>query len=764
MASADHHSSSSLLAEKGEFAAARANPFLEDMCRTPWQVEHTVESLQADLLEEILDTLEGQRGAPLMLLTAPRAGYGKTHLLGRIVKEVDKHAVIVPISFRSRDALSWATVSWRGIDSLLESELATPGWSRLREASAQVVMLLVRQLIEQGKLSCTNPSQALDVLKGSARAIFDRQGQARRIGEWLAAHREGLSHSLSAIAAQQLPQGVERLQDWMTALLRQALEGELAGVAEMQDLCSADPNASAPAWLSLLGLWKPVVILVDHLDGFYQNPDAGVKIATLMINLVDNHKMHVVLSLNQDIWQATFGDHLPGAIEDRLTANQVLLRGLNEKDATALLRLRLEGTGLRTMEKQDFEKFIHVQDYFHGRSVGSVSARTFLRHCARQWEVYHQAPATRFAITTSPIPQGVPSKSQDPVLTTKAEEKSIPAHQPILFDQETAHAVKSMAGSLIQPATFRPQTDFLPVMPAAQQAMPEARSSPAPAAAQSPNLYPASALARPIGNSPALGSLDATPTADAFIKLRDMLSRLRQPSGGVTMASPLPATGPCVAVAAESNDTQGTTASSQVASVMPAADPLQSRFTTLRLQHQAEAVAQPLDYGRLAEVIRLAGRRFPLVRFSEHELPGLSGRHALYWSMQSIEVLFGIGSPADTTYWQTMSAFAAGRLAELSAQAENEQRPMTPFKMVGFKTERDQLAWQSILQTQFFPHGVREVTDIIHLDVDAATSIYAMQRLIKESELGVLKAEPAQIISTLAKELDFFWKRLTRWA
>jgi hypothetical protein len=111
-----------------------------------------------------------------------------------------------------------------------------------------------------------------------------------------------------------------------------------------------------------------------------------------------------------------------------------------------------------------------------------------------------------------------------------------------------------------------------------------------------------------------------------------------------------------------------------------------------------------------------------------------------------------------------MSAFAAGRLAELAAQAENERRPITPFKMVGFKTERDQFAWQSILQSQFFPQSVREVTDVIHLDVDAATSLYAMQRLIKESELGILKAEPAQIISTLAKELDFFWKRLTRWA
>lgn len=762
MASADHHSPSTLSSEKGESAALRANPFLEDMCRTPWQVENTVESLQSDLLDEILDTLEGQRGAPLMLLMAPRAGYGKTHLLGRIVEQVDKQAAIVPISFRSRDALSLAMVSRRGIDALLESDLEAPGWNRLREASAQVVMLLVRQLIEQGKLSCANPSQALEVLKGPARAIFDSQGQARRIGEWLAAYHDGFSSSLAAMAAQQLPLSVEHLHGWMTALLRQSLEGGLAGVAEMQDLCSVDQEVGCPAWLSLLGLWKPVVILVDHLDGFYQNPDAGVKIATLMIDLVDNHKMHVVLSVNQDIWQGTFGDHLPGALEDRLTATQVLLRALSESDATALLKRRLERTGLSKTERQDFERFIHVRDYLLGRPLGSVSARTFLRHCAQQWEVYHQTPPTRLGIFATPTSQGVQRELHAPQLTETGVKKSTSAHLPALFDQETAHAVKHLAGTLIQAPTARAQAEpamaFRPAPPAVQQPIPEIPPSFVQQLTSTQPTYPASATASFSGNAAVVGGLDATPTADAFIKLRDMLSRLRQPSGGVT-TSTIAAPSPSGAVV-----TAVTTASAQMHSAIPTVDQLHGRFTALRLQHQAEAVTQPLDYGRLAEVIRLAGRRFPLVRFSEHELPGLSGRYALYWAMQSIEVLFGIGSPSDATYWQTMSAFAAGRLAELAAQAENERRPITPFKMVGFKTERDQFAWQSILQSQFFPQSVREVTDVIHLDVDAATSLYAMQRLIKESELGILKAEPAQIISTLAKELDFFWKRLTRWA
>lgn len=37
-----------------------------------------------------------------------------------------------------------------------------------------------------------------------------------------------------------------------------------------------------------------------------------------------------------------------------------------------------------------------------------------------------------------------------------------------------------------------------------------------------------------------------------------------------------------------------------------------------------------------------------------------------------------------------------------------------------------------------------------------------MQRMIKEAETGTINAEPAQVMSVVARELDFFWKRVTR--
>lgn len=185
------------------------------------------------------------------------------------------------------------------------------------------------------------------------------------------------------------------------------------------------------------------------------------------------------------------------------------------------------------------------------------------------------------------------------------------------------------------------------------------------------------------------------------------------------------------------------------------------RYEALRLQMAAEAVSLPLDYTKLAELIRLAGRRFPLVRFSEHELPGMTGRYAMCWSLQGMEIVFGLANFADSSYWRTLAGFAAGRLAELNANAVDD---VPKFKIATFKTDREQQSWAILQHSTAFPEALRPHVDPIHLDTPGVAALYAMQRIIKESESGALQAAPAQVMSVLARELDFFWKRVTRTA
>jgi hypothetical protein len=767
-------------------------------------VDDSVQGLNADVLDQLVDVVGGQSAGPLMLLTAPRAGYGKTHLLGRVAAAAADQAVIVPVAFRSGDSLTLSTLSRRGIESLAESAVAggSQDWTRLRGVSGHVVLLLLRRLIEGGQLACANTDQALEALSGSGQDVFDPHGKACRIGTWIAQNRESLRGPMAMLAARELPLRAESLDLWMAAMLEQSIHGGLAGMAEMQELTAEDNDSGVPAWLRLMALWRPVVLLVDHLDGFYRHPDAGVKIASMLMELVEAHRLHVLLSLNQDVWQATFGHHLPSALEDRLTASQVLLRGLTEEDAESLLRLRLSQTGLAAEARDEFERFVSVKRHFLGRPIGSVSARAFLRHCARQWEIFQTAPPESEqpevtehsgAMDVAMLPSlekevgGAIPLMTETVRLTAAEAPAMAL--PELFDPETASSLQTMAESLTEPLAALPQDEVeslvIDTAPAEISQLPVA---PAGGNGQHPDVTTVEDDDWSLPSGPAPAGKPVVPSTDAFVKLREMLARLRQPGQVATSLAaegqnftPPVAESPFRAPAAgqASPPPSSVTSPFQVSSATVAAtglapikakapatpsDLLQGRFQALRLQLQAEALTQPLDYSRLAEIIRLAGRRFPLVRFSEHELPSLTGRYALYWSLQGVEILFGLAPFSDVSYWRTLSSFAAGRLTDLASQAESESGAAPKLKLVSFKTEREQLSWQNFLNSQILPEPIRQITDVVHLDTDGLASLYSMQRIIKESESGVLQAEPAKVIGVLARELDFFWKRITRMA
>lgn len=866
-------------------AAERLNPFTDDVCAGPYGVEEnrSVPGLNADILQQLTGAIDERQssqgrpgGQPLLLLTAPRAGYGKTHLLGRLAAAAGGQVVLVPLAFRLEDEIGLSAVAVRGLESMARAETPRLGWTRLREACAGVCAALVRRLIESGTLPCANPEQALRVLKGDPMEVFDAQGNARLIGEWIRKHDAQLRKPMTEQAMWRVPAIPTALTAWVDALLNHAVGGSMSEVAVLRLLAADEANEGPVTWLRLLGLWRPVVVLVDHLDAYYRNPEAGQRIASLLLDMSEMDGVHVVLSLNQDVWQATFGHHLPSAMEDRLTASQMLLRGIGEGEAATLLRLRLKHTGVREKELRDFESFVDVKRYFLGRPLGSVSARTFLRHAARQWELFQQtiyAPSQPPAVdplaaaapeSTAPVvelpplqadpipaapPTAVPAATTvAPALAAAEVPSAAPRPAPpgsVIFDAYTKADVRRMAEGLAEPTPALPQEDEAPL----DLPPPPAAAEPTPAIPPSNGVH-VPPLAEedeppPANVTPSSHFSPNSPTsATAFESLREMLGKLRHPSAQAAAAAaasqedantvaerlasvmngtpatdeaelpapaavpPLPqapgiALGSAVGTpppvvekepsAADWNSVPPAPAPTPALPPPPPAvqnvvrvpaaigavtpppppalpvtppnaerDALLGRYEALRLQMSAEASTLPLDYTKLAELIRLAGRRFPLVRFSEHELPGMTGRYAMCWSLQGMEILFGMANFADASYWRTLSGFAAGRLAELSAPG-TATHPVPPkLKIATFKTDREQQAWTFLQSSSAFPEVLQPLVDAIHLDASNVAALYAMQRIIKESESGALQTTPAQVMSVLARELDFFWKRVTR--
>ena len=376
------------------------NPFAAEMCLSPFEVaeNRSVPGMNQEVFQRLVNAIEhrgdraglGRSDKPVLLLTAPRAGYGKTHLLGRIAGTVESRVVAVPLVFRADMEVTWTGVSQEAVEVLRHLPGKTPGWSRLREVCAGIIASMVLQLIRDGRLPCANKEQAIRVLSADPADLFQPGTKARMIGDWLNTHYPQLRKPLIELA-EALPDA-GAMDGWVDTLFAAAHDGSMASLEAIVMLAGGS-QAAFVRWLRLVTLWRPVVLFVDHLNGFYRQDQSGLRVATMLLELAELEGVNVVLSLNQDVWQSTFAPHLPSALEDRLTAAQFTLGGLSAADATDLLQMRLRESQVPETEAQRFEAFVDVPRYYQGLPADSVPARTFLRHCASQWGVFLQVQA-----------------------------------------------------------------------------------------------------------------------------------------------------------------------------------------------------------------------------------------------------------------------------------------------------------------------------------------------------------------------------------
>jgi len=702
-----------------------SNPFAEDVCMTPFEVDErrSIGALNRDVVERVagaVQELGSSVGKPLLLLTAPRAGYGKTHLLGRVAAAASDQGVAMPLAFRSDMELGWPAISLEALDILRRQPARIAGWSRLQEICTGIFSSLVVRLIRSGKLPCANQEQAIRVLSGSPVDLFREGSQARLIGDWLRKHYGQLRKPMAELV--RLVPGVSNADTWVDALFACAHHGTQASVDSVVQM-AAGSRESFFLWLRLVALWRPAVLLVDHLDGFYRQEQAGLKIATMLLHLIEIDGVHVVLSLNQDVWQATFAHHLPSAVEDRLTSAQFLLQGLSAGDALDLVRLRLGGVDLPVDEASQFEKFLNIPRYFQGRPLGSVSARALLRHAATQWDAFENLRA-RGEDPWAPS-QDRSVEDAPPFLI----EDDAPMPEISVFGSDDASFMQSAAGSLTEPAHALVDSPFVTsVIPPAPEGNRVEEASPflmmddsAPT-----NWDPMTTLPAPAAQPSGPGALE---------RLREMMDRLRsQPS----LAA---------AKSAQANESRPETAELGQTSLF-------QHYENLKVQLAPEAEQRPLDMARLSEVIRLAGKRFPLVKFDELELPGFPGQTVPRWTLQDMEILFGLPEFSDRAAWRAFVLVAEDRLVD------STRPPM--LKLVALKSDRETLSWTALMGSALFPESLRPCVEAMHLDTRSIASLYAVQRMITEAGTGALSATPAQVMSVLARELDFFWKRVTR--
>lgn len=873
-------------------ALANLQPFGNDICATWHEGEgEPAVAIHETALEE-LRALENE--GRVILLSAPRAGHGKTHLLGRVAEKLQSEAVVASLPWQTEDGMTWAGCG-RGIVADLAYSGVKP--NLLQRVCSGVHAALLKRLIQTGRIPSTDPSQALRVLSQDPMNLFSDSGPAKVIGEWFRKHYDQLHTTLTEVT---YLEGRAEVADWLRAMfdyVEQPTAANLATLAAGMDVAGPEQLVR---FLKLVVIWKPVVLVADHMDGLYRDAEAGVSVARMALELTSLPGVRVVLSMNQDLWDTTFGRQLPSALEDRLNARNVSLAGLNAAEAIELIELRMAKVGVGERHREEFLGYLDLDRYFLGRPTGSVSTRGMLRHAAQAWRKWLRSAAVETA-KSGPlgpadgdalplIMEDVGSLQAPPAMSPflpeieEEEEEDLSALAKHLAEDQGGQVV-SLAGSpapaapiLPQPAveprnSFLPLADSptsspsafvpdiesaappepvaepekeLPTPPVAAPAPPIERPPvkaaffspftpdngqhapvPAPAPAPPADTAPAFAAHSPAITSPsqplsgpessATGAEDSSfassaskapvegvasspsdPTAGAgplgappppqaessennFERLRQLLSKVRAtseptvlPDAGskspqkirIAPASPakespskhrlMPPGGPAGVAATTTATAQANGTATEAKGTLP------QQFNALRQQILGRDQLLKVNWPMIANVVRVAGKRFPVVTYDDLELPGLGGRSLSRWRLQGAEMIFGLEDFGDERYWKTVTSFVVGRVAELTAAASQIGQPSPQIKLLVFKGDMEAAPLAGLLQQDVIPSALRTHLDVVHLDNRSLASLYAMNQILTDTESAPGGGDLHGVMTSLAGELDFFWKRITR--
>jgi hypothetical protein len=401
------------------------------------------------------------------LLRAPRAGYGKSHLLCSLQQHLRGSHEFVLLHAAEGDRFD-AIASLENV--LTQLTRALPGGAGLTPLdllARKFFALGLEPLVRSGEVPCQDRDSALLALTQRPTETFDFHHTSAATAQWAREHFEVLGPRLIVELSHLLQTPMRDITFWVEVLFRYAvttpehpgrLSYLMATVGQSSSTAAHDRLSSL---LHLLSQWQRVVLVVDELEGLSANPEAALRLATFLTTLRHGaERVDVILSVNDDIWENAFVPRLSGGLLDRLTEAFVRLIPLTADEALALLQSRYPNATMANLE--------------HLQLSGDLYARAVLRAAAQQAPLpIYPAPT----VTEEPASAPPLAREEVPALDTPAparqwwqepEEENpaafdFPASAEPTFAEPNAHASPELVAPF-EPHMSSPEIiDFTPV-------------------------------------------------------------------------------------------------------------------------------------------------------------------------------------------------------------------------------------------------------------------------------------------------------------
>ncbi len=708
-----------------------------------------------------------------ILIAAPRAGYGKSHLVGRVRAVTENLIAPVALPFDPARKVAWETMLRSVFNQYRTARCPQhPGCSLFEETGRFFQSRFVRAALGQGVIDEKEIPETEIALRLQFREVFDPKASNRMV-PWLTKRSPEIMDAVGGPLGQRWRLEFDDLVFW-NRFFQDASRPKATVFEQLNELTDAAARDRLTQFLRIAADCRPVAFIADHLDGFFGSDAAGMKIAEILTELRFAVPRSVtLLCLNEDVWKSIFEGKIPSAWIDRLTGEAAPLGEISLDDGEALLRDRLVHFGWTDAEAEAWVD--RNREVCFGSSSEEIYPREVLRRAAREWD--REAAIQRSDRERSPRagaffakeevePETAAPPVSDPDSGASDESKKTQNVFSAADEGEKEERDEGMAATP-PPSSPEPEPET-PPRPSPSPAADRSRETPFPppptpgAARQEAPGSPfaenpprrdgvddASAAARAAGIDPTRG---LTNIEAIIAEIRGggarALSETQSPSGPqVPPRQQMPFSPPSPPRNDEPEKPETVSDREPDGSVTGgAANPfwatdLNTRFRELETEcrHNPNLEWQPY---RVHRVIRLVGSRFPAVGQTEETV---GERPALTWRVRDALVAMGFEAPENFPYWsavlqRVVASGPSGKLVLFS----HASAPFN-YDAIGAMGAGDEVTMRHV--------------DIIEMNHGDVAILVAADRLIEEA---TAQGRGEEALKAVARQLDPFWRRIGR--
>lgn len=342
------------------------NPFSSTFESLSGPVSPVVDHLNEGPLQRLVDLVKAEDGS-LILLSAPRAGYGKTMLISRLRARCEGEITMVPISLTGGSGLDEESVLETFLAGVTGAAPGPKGLTRLDLITRRLFALGLIPLVESGEVPSQDLEGALTSLKESPVEVFDFHDEGASVAQWTRSQYQALSPKFVSVIANSSGASTSDVSSWLNILFRFSIcaPGEVARLGELMDAVFGEMSrfrsgtgysGAFISFLKIVTLTEKVVLILDEVDGLFGNEESALKVASHLISIRQAApKTRVLISVNDDVWESSFLPGLPMGIRDRLEDCQVRLGPLDQDTAVDLLKSRDPEKGDQIFERLELE-------------------------------------------------------------------------------------------------------------------------------------------------------------------------------------------------------------------------------------------------------------------------------------------------------------------------------------------------------------------------------------------------------------------------